>query len=44
MNLTAKSLLYLIQYMEEDIQNYSPTVMLRGTPSIRVLYMSDLQY
>ena len=21
-----------IQYMEEDIQNYSPTVMFRGTP------------
>ena len=27
-----KSLLYLIQHMKEDIQNYSPTVMFRGTP------------
>jgi len=25
---------YLIQFMEEDIQNYSLTVMFRGTPCI----------
>ena len=31
---TAKILLYIIQYMEEDIQNYSPNVMFRGTPCI----------
>jgi len=24
----------VIQYVEEDIQNYSPTVMFRGTPCI----------
>ena len=34
---TAKSLKYSINYMEEDIQNYSLTVMFRGTPCIRNL-------
>ena len=29
-----KPLISLIQYMENDIQNYSPTVMFRGTPCI----------
>ena len=24
-----------MKYMEEDIQNYSPTVMFRGTPCIK---------
>ena len=32
--LTAKSLKYLIQFMNKDIQNYAPTVMFPGTPCI----------
>jgi len=29
-----RTLIYQIQNMEENIQNYSPTVMFRGTPCI----------
>ena len=29
--------------MEEDIQNYSLTVMFRGTPSILVFFVGSLQ-
>ena len=44
---------YLTQYMEEDIQNYSPAVMFRGTPCISAQkvwslnifkYISDISF
>ena len=37
-----KSLQYIIQYMEEDIQNYSSTVMFRWTPCICMLHGRSL--